>query len=219
MFIVYESGDGVMLDARFPDQVSDGDGQVAYGAEALRLLVERGHLPDTRNMAILPSVAVAALAEHAGKVVPADGLIEVMSWEPFKYRLSLDGVKARAKEQVITFADQVGTKLTAGYPKAEVQSWPAKAAEAKAWLADTTQPAPAIIDAEAQATGQTPQQVAQAVVAKAAFFEQVAGLIAGLRQKTEAAIDAATDAAAVEAAMQAGLAAAQTEMQKLGIAP
>ena len=132
---------------------------------------------------------------------------------------SLENVKEKATARVIAFADEVGAQLTAGYPRAEVQSWPAKAAEAKAWLADTTRAAPAIIDAEARATGNTPEQVARAVVAKAAFFERVAGFISGLRQKTEAAIEAATDAAGVEAALQAGLAEAQAEMRKLRITP
>jgi len=141
------------------------------------------------------------------------------AWEPYvPPPPPLDEIKAQARRQVKQFADEIGQRLTEAYPQSEVLSWPRKADVAERWLADTSQPVPVIIQQEADLVGQSAVEVAQTIVDRARFYEQVAGAMAGLRRKTIAAIDAATTAEEVKAALEAGKQEAEQIMQELGIA-
>ena len=55
---------------------------------------------------------------------------------------------------------------------------------------------------EAAIVGTTVDQLAQSIVAKAAWFAKVNATISGMRQKAFAAIDAATDQAGVDAVLE-----------------
>ena len=97
---------------------------------------------------------------------------------------SLDDRKALAAGDVVALAEKTGAALTAGYPRAEIDSWPAKMAEARAVTADAAAPAP-ILRAEADALGVAVADVvgegssrrarhSRSAVAQIAAFRQIA---------------------------------------------
>ena len=130
---------------------------------------------------------------------------------------SLAEIKRQAAVAVRQYADEIGNRLTADYPRSEVLSWPRKADVAERWLADTSRPVPPIIAEEAQLTAQAPEDLARTIIQRAEVFERVAGVIAGLRRKVLAAIDAATTPEEVETALQQGRQEAEQIMQQIGV--
>ncbi|MEO1749002.1 MAG: hypothetical protein AAFR27_10390, partial [Pseudomonadota bacterium] len=109
----------------------------------------------------------------------------------------LDGLKADAKAKVLEWATSFGRRFTDQYPDAEVASWPAKIAEARAYLADTTSTV-TMLRTEANALGVTVDDLADRVVAKGEIYERAQALIAATRQKTQTAIDAAQNALEID---------------------
>lgn len=115
-----------------------------------------------------------------------------------------------AKIAMSMWIEGIGPVLRGNAPTDERLSWDAKRAEALAYLADDTSPTP-ILATEANITGETVSVLAAVVVVKGNAYAAIAGLIAGLRRKTEAALDATTTSAQREAI----LAIAQVEAQQM----
>ena len=128
---------------------------------------------------------------------------------------SLGEVQAKAKRQMVAWIDRLTEQLRAGIPRDEVASWPAKSAEARAFLATGT-PAP-ILQVEADLVGVTLTEAAETIVARSTLYETVVGAVAGIRRNTAAAIDAATDAEGVAAALDEALAIASAKATELGL--
>jgi hypothetical protein len=130
---------------------------------------------------------------------------EAGEWVPEKD--PLDVAKEAAIEQVKAFADDVAARLTAAYPKAEVDSWTEKKLQARALLAGEITAAEAILlskEAEMlQAVNPdlTVEALAQAVLDKASFYEAAVGTIAGMRGAVTARIQAASNVEEVRAVM------------------
>lgn len=100
--------------------------------------------------------------------------------------------RTRAKAAVVGFADRFLSQFTQQYPMAEVISWPAKSAAAKAYIAGTADAdQTSMIVTEASTKDETSSQVAQKIKQKSLLFEQIVSLTSGLRSKTLARIDAA----------------------------
>lgn len=116
---------------------------------------------------------------------------------PSALALLFEAAKARARAAVIAAAGDYAARLTEGYPRAEQESWTAKAAEAReiagGAVPDTAQHP--LIMTESFFTGRAPAEIAEAVLAKAERFARAAGAISGIRQAAFAAIDAAKDEA------------------------
>jgi hypothetical protein len=128
---------------------------------------------------------------------------------------SLEEVKADAKRQMVAWIDRLTEQLRAGIPRDEIASWPAKSAEARAFLAIGTV-AP-ILQVEADMVGLTLTEVAETISARAVLYETVVGAVAGIRRNTVAAIDAATDAEGVALALDEALATASAKATELGL--
>ncbi|WP_392336539.1 hypothetical protein [Loktanella salsilacus] len=127
----------------------------------------------------------------------------------------LADTKASAKRQMVAWIDQLTDQLRSGIPRDEVASWPAKAAEARAVLAGSTDAL--ILQVEADLVGLTLTEVAETISARAVLYETVVGAVAGIRRNTVAAIDAATDAGGVALALDEALATATAKATELGL--
>ena len=112
------------------------------------------------------------------------------------------------RQTVIDFANELSAGFTAQYPTAEMQSWPAKQAEAALIAAGETDPAKfPVIANEAALSGQTPAEIVAKVSTKANQFAPIAGLISAFRQNAHTKIDAAASLAEADAAFEAEKAA------------
>ena len=114
----------------------------------------------------------------------------------------LSDIQTVAKGVVIAFADEMASRpdVAGAYPQSEKEGWATKLAAAEAHLAGSaSQMQTDMLTTEASIVGITVDQLAQAIVAKAAWFAKVNATIAGMRQKAFAQIDAATDQAGIDA--------------------
>ena len=127
----------------------------------------------------------------------------------------LADTKASAKRQMVAWIDRLTDQLRAGIPRDEIASWPAKSAEARAFLANGA--AAPILQVEADLVGLTLTEVAATISARAALYETVVGAVAGIRRNTVAAIDAASDAEGVALALDEALATATAKATELGL--
>jgi hypothetical protein len=105
-------------------------------------------------------------------------------------------------------------QFTAGYPSAEIASWPTKSAEAAIILAGGSS---AMIDAEAQARGKTSLEIATLIATNTAFYTTIIAIVSGVRGSTEVAIASATTPEEVDAALAMALATAQAAAASLGL--
>jgi hypothetical protein len=113
----------------------------------------------------------------------------------------MPSLRAVARIQIVAMIEARQLQITGPVPSYERDSWGTKADRARAWLADTGQPVPAIIAGEAALNGQTALQVATRIKAKADAWEPIIAAHTALRQNAEAAIDAATTPAGITAAI------------------
>ncbi len=117
----------------------------------------------------------------------------------------LADIQARAKAEVIAFADEIASRpdVAGAYPQAEKEGWATKLAASEAHLAGTaSQMQTDMLTTEANIVGITVDQLAQSIVSKAAWLAQVNATISGMRQKAFAQIDAATDQDGVDAVLE-----------------
>lgn len=113
----------------------------------------------------------------------------------------LRNAKAEALASVITAITQVEAELIGKYSPGERAGFSAKLAEALAIEAGETAPeAYPLVAAEIAVTGRSASETAALIIAKAAVFQQMSGLISGVRQVAETAIDAAETAEEAAAA-------------------
>ena len=138
--------------------------------------------------------------------------VEAVTVEP-----TLDEIKADGKARVLGWINSLTQQMREGYAADEILSWPGKAPQARALVADNNSAPGALILGEAGITGQTPLEVAQAIVALADVTELIMGKVTGVRRMVMADIDAAIDAAGVEAAIATGLQTATVEAVALGL--
>lgn len=133
--------------------------------------------------------------------VPAglQGIID--SWSPAPVEVDLDAVKVEAVAKVDRAAEAYRMNfITPGF--GQVMTYQQKLAEARAYLADTSIEDSAIphVVAEAAATGQSKQEVADEIVATFDSWQALSAVIEGKRMAAKAAIAAAETVEAVNAA-------------------
>lgn len=121
--------------------------------------------------------------------------------------------KDKANKVVVEFADGIGRTFTAGYPNAEVQSWPTKLLAAKAVVAGKADAGQtAMIEREASLIGMETAVLAKAIIAKAITFETAVSMIAGIRQKTQAAIASAANEQEIQTVLMSAEQEAETAL-------
>lgn len=134
------------------------------------------------------------------------GWDEAVAAGPIAYEApaaDMAALRAEARVRVVALLTAAQAAITGDVPPAEMASWPAKAAAARAWLADQSQPAPLLIAGEAAKRGRTAVQVATRITQKAAVWEAVIAAHTGLRGNAEDTIDAATTPLEIDAALDA----------------
>ena len=113
----------------------------------------------------------------------------------------IDVLRAGALSRAMTLIGGLSRPIRDAYTQAEVDSWPAQAAEARAVIdgaGEADAPTLALIAAARKATL---AQIAQSVIANAAAFSAIMVAEQGLRRAAEAAIGAAQDADQIDAAL------------------
>jgi len=128
---------------------------------------------------------------------------------------ALSGVKREAHVAMLDWIENLLSQFTAGVPAVEVASWSQKADAARSFLAGDA--APQVTD-EAAITGEDPQDLSLAVVAKADLYTAIIARATGLRRATVLAIDAAETPEAVAAAIASAKASAEVMLADLGLA-
>lgn len=95
---------------------------------------------------------------------------------------------AAAHERINAAYESAVSTLTAGYPQNEIASWPKQEAEARAWLADNTDPTP-WIDGAANSRGIAKQALVTLIIANADALAPLHGALTGKRQMLRDQID------------------------------
>ena len=97
-----------------------------------------------------------------------------------------------AMAAMVAFAERAEAQIAGPVSRGERDSWTAKEAEARAWVADN-QAATPILSAEAAVTGETMADLTAKVITRADALKPITGEIAGLRRATELALAAAAE--------------------------
>ncbi len=123
-----------------------------------------------------------------------------------------------AKQRVAAFADSLAAEVTGPVSETERASWPTKEIAARAYLdgvapGTATATQVAMLQSEADLTGETPLALAQKIVDNADSYVEIAGLIAGQRRATYTAIDALEIGVATVADLEAVLTTARTQAE------
>lgn len=109
-------------------------------------------------------------------------------------------VRASAITRMNVWIESFMESVTGGIPATEKVSWPVKAIAARAVVnGNATGVQTAIIQAEADVTGEALADLAATIAAQADQWEIVASMVTGLRRKTRDAINAAPDSETIEA--------------------
>lgn len=153
---------------------------------------------------------IAAQAQGARIVAGPDGQ-PVAEWPAPP---GIDATRATARAAMAAWIVEFTGQFTASLPVAEVASWPAKSAAARAHLDGAPQP---MILAEAAVTGEEAEDLARAILAKADLYTAIIARVTGLRRTTEAQIATADTPEAVADALQTAQDQARAMAKDLGL--
>lgn len=119
--------------------------------------------------------------------------------------------KIEAQRVLVGMISAVADGLTAGVPVAEMLSWATKEAAARAFVAGTplSPYETAILQPEADLTGETLAQLSARIVARGDQYRMAISVMAGIRRTGEQAIGAATTPEELQLALGAAGAALQ----------
>lgn len=122
---------------------------------------------------------------------------------PDRAAAALEAARDHARDQMLRALSEAAVAMTGPVPQVERDSWPTKAAAARAHLAGTaTDKQQEMLAAEAAETGEAVDALVARVVANADAYEVAAARIAGIRRRIAAEVAAATTPAQIAAAMQ-----------------
>lgn len=148
--------------------------------------------------------AALLAAQSAGKRIEADAAGRPIAVDP--PAPPLDQVRAAALAAIDAAAGAARARYITIAPGQEA-TYLIKAQQARDYrAAGYTGPVPALVQAEADATGETPAAACDSILAEEAVWVAKAALIESARRRGKVAVGAAADAAAVEAARDAALA-------------
>lgn len=131
-------------------------------------------------------------------------------------KYTLESAKAMIVAYAEAFEDHVSGNVSIG----EKLSWTVKEAAATAHLAgNATADQTAMLQAEANQTGESLNDLSHAILSNATAFRQIAGSIAGLRRATKVALEAEGNPVNYTAILQNAQAGADTLATNLGLSP
>ena len=123
--------------------------------------------------------------------------------------------KQQAQAAVRRIIDQLAAQVTGPVSVSEQVSWPVKAAAAERSLAGmATAEDTAMLQAEIDETGETIDDLANAIVKKAKRYQKISMKLAGLRRKADKRLEKAADASHFEAIVDQAQARADRLMEK-----
>ncbi|MBG6211511.1 hypothetical protein IWQ49_006199 [Labrenzia sp. EL_126] len=125
-----------------------------------------------------------------------------------------------AKAMIVAYAEAFETHVSGNVSIGEKLSWTVKEAAAAAHLASTaTADQTAMLQAEANQTGESLTDLSNAILSNATAFRQIAGSIAGLRRATKVALEAESDPLNYTAILQNAKTSADALATSLGLTP
>lgn len=128
----------------------------------------------------------------------------------------LTDAKTAAKKTVAKYADAMSEAITGVVPMAEQLSWPTKEEAALAYQNSTaTAIQIALLEAEAQVTGEAVGDLVTKILSNANLYHTAAGLIAGQRRKVSSLIDAAIDEVTIQAILDQAKVEADAMLEQL----
>ena len=123
-----------------------------------------------------------------------------------------------AKAAMVAWIDEFTAGVTGAVPKDEKLSWDAKEAAAKAHQAGTADAEQtALLQGEADLTGESLADLSTAIITKATTFRTVVSKVAGLRRAMGTAIDAESDPYNYETILVNGKTQAEAMAAALGL--
>ena len=123
-----------------------------------------------------------------------------------------------AKAALVAWIDEFTAGVTGAVPKDEKLSWDAKEAAAKAHQAGTADAEQtALLQGEADLTGESLADLSTAIITKATTFRTVVSKVAGLRRSMGVAIDAESDPYQYEIILNNGKTQAEAMAAALGL--
>jgi hypothetical protein len=145
-----------------------------------------------------PSGARLSIDENSrpdGLTLPLDEANRpaIQAWVDARYPVVQPPLFQTAASAIAAMRDWIEAaeeQIDGGVSQGERDSYLAKEAEARAWVADNQAPTP-ILSAEAAVTGESLADLTAKVIAKADALRPIMGEIAGLRRATEMALLAA----------------------------
>lgn len=133
-----------------------------------------------------------------------------------KARPDMETVRAKARAKVLDYANSITSRITGQYPQAEVMTWDAQEAEAKAVLAGVGLDPDALLPQLAAASKIDITAYATRVLAKARGYRSVVIAVKTIRDQAEAALKACASPAEVDAAIAALRITADARAAELG---
>lgn len=169
--------------------------------------------PTAEYLAGLPEGTVTGVPAKPGEDYAYDPVLNDWVFSP-QAKYTLDSAKAMIVAYAEAFENHVSGNVSIG----EKLSWTVKEAAAVAHLAGTaTADQTAMLQAEANQTGETLTDLSNAILSNATAFRQIAGSIAGLRRATKVALEAESDPVNYTAILQSAQASADTLATSLGL--
>lgn len=205
--VVYERPDHSAAATHVPAQ----EGETAEETIARWLLEEKLPFGSADNHFI-----VSVLPERPCEEWDVDWTNNVITYNAAKSAEALAALKLEAKRKVAARADAFAEMITGTIPRSEIASWPSKEVAAEAHQAQTaTARQTAMLQAEANLTGETLDELAAKILANSTVYNPATGMIAGQRRTVTAAIDALTDIDTFHADVAAIFATAEAQSQAL----
>ncbi|MEO0955800.1 MAG: hypothetical protein AAFY12_12460 [Pseudomonadota bacterium] len=125
-----------------------------------------------------------------------------------------------AKAMIVSYAEAFENHISGNVSIGEKLSWTVKEAAAEAHLAgNATADQTAMLQAEADQTGESLSDLSNAILSNATMFRQIAGSIAGLRRATRAALEAESDPVNYTTILQTAQSNADALASSLGLTP
>lgn len=148
--------------------------------------------------------------------------LKIKEWKKIKgneitpYVRDLEEEKEKAKVRVVRMLDTLTKPLTSTYCLEEVSSWSQKAIQARAF-ADTGEVG-TLLAAEAEASGDSVDDLAMLIITKADHYETRVARVSAFRRETFSSIEKAKTLAEIQDVISVALVATTTEAESLGLA-
>jgi len=171
--------------------------------------------PTPEILASYPDGYVSGVPVPPGEDYDYDPVLNDWVFSP-KAKYTLESAMA----MIVAYAEAFEAHVAGNVSIGEKLSWTVKEAAAEAHIAgNATADQIAMLQAEADQTGESLSDLSNAILSNATSFRQIAGSIAGLRRATRVALEAESDPVNYASILQTAQANANALAVSLGLSP